>query len=97
MRRFLLIVSMAALLVLMWGCYGMVYVREHPPVDRVEVIGVAPSPAYVWIGGYWRWDRHWHWVPGHWERRPHRHAEWIRGYWSETPRGWIWIEGRWRD
>jgi hypothetical protein len=35
-----------------------------PPAPRVEVIGVAPSPGYVWVAGYWSWvgGRH-EWVP----------------------------------
>jgi hypothetical protein len=46
---------------------GVVMVAPPPP--RVEVMGEAPQPGYVWIGGYWNWvgDRH-TWVAGHWDR-----------------------------
>ena len=40
------------------------------PAERVEVITVRPSPAYVWVAG--RWERRrdgWEWISGHWERR----------------------------
>jgi len=26
-------------------------VRQAPPVERVEVIGTAPGPGYVWVPG----------------------------------------------
>lgn len=97
MRRLVLNASVAALLVLLWGCSREVHVREHPPAIRVEIIGVAPSPRHVWIEGYWRWDGRWVWIPGYWVESPHEHSEWERGHWRETRRGWIRIEGRWRD
>ena len=40
------------------------------------VIGVAPTPGWIWIGGYWNWvgGRH-EWVPGRWQAgRPGRAA-----------------------
>ncbi|MGD0416638.1 MAG: hypothetical protein ABSA80_14865 [Terriglobales bacterium] len=27
-----------------------------PPPVRVGVVGVAPGPGYVWVGGYQRWN-----------------------------------------
>ena len=40
-------------------------VMVAPPAPRVEVIGVAPEPGYVWVGGYWNWvgGRH-EWIAG---------------------------------
>lgn len=68
-----------------------------PPRPRVEVIGVAPGPGHVWIGGFWRWDRvAYAWVPGRWALRPHPRAVWVPGRWRHHSRGWYWIEGRWR-
>jgi hypothetical protein len=43
-----------------------------PPPPRYEVIPVAPSRDYVWVGGRWVWrpERHQHvWVPGGWRSR----------------------------
>ncbi len=63
------------------------YVRHEPvlvapPPPSVEVIGVAPYPGYVWIGGYWTWREHrHHWVPGRWERHGRE--------WRERPGHWV--------
>ena len=27
-----------------------------PPPVRVGVVGAAPAPGYVWVGGYQRWN-----------------------------------------
>jgi hypothetical protein len=77
---------------------GEVYVREEPPPPREEVIvGIAPGPDYVWVGGYWCWQRsHWYWVGGRWATRPHPHAIWVAGRWEPHPRGHVWISGHWR-
>ncbi len=41
-------------------------VRVAPPPDRYEVVGVAPTPGYVWFGGYWEWVGGRHvWREGH--------------------------------
>jgi len=38
-----------------------------PPPVRVGVVGVAPGPGYVWIGGYQRWTGSGYvWVAGRW-------------------------------
>ncbi len=60
--------------------YGAV-VMVAPPEPRVEVVGVAPTPGYVWIGGYWRW------VGG-------RH-EWVEGYWAPGRVGYHWVAHAW--
>ena len=30
-------------------------VDAPPPPDQDVVVGVAPGPDYVWVGGYWGW------------------------------------------
>jgi len=30
-----------------------------PPAPQQEVIIVAPSPAHIWIPGYWNWQSRW--------------------------------------
>ncbi|MGH9442279.1 MAG: YXWGXW repeat-containing protein [Thermoanaerobaculia bacterium] len=76
---------------------GVVYARFAPPPAEVDVIGVAPGPEHVWIGGHHEWRANAYvWVPGHWAARPHRRARWVAGRWRHNRRGWYWVEGHWR-
>ena len=77
------------------GHYAGRVVMVAPPPPRVEVIGVAPAPGYVWAGGYWGWvgGRH-EWVPGHWVAgRPGRH--WVAHAWVREGDGWRLRPGHW--
>ncbi|HEY0745971.1 MAG TPA: hypothetical protein VGD63_04675 [Steroidobacteraceae bacterium] len=77
------------------GHYAGGVVMVAPPPPRVEVIGVAPEPGYVWVGGYWGWvgGRH-EWVSGHWvEGRPGRH--WVPHAWVREGDGWRLRPGHW--
>ena len=72
-------------------------VRFGPPKPRAEVVGVAPTADYVWVGGYYRWDgSDYFWVPGRWQPAPRPHAKWKPGYWRETKTGWYWVPGKWK-
>src|SRR5437763_11217921 len=109
MVRFVLLIGVGAFLAA--GCYTRrvevresgpvasdeVIVSSEPPRPRHEVIvGVAPSPAHVWIRGFWAFrDGRWVWVPGHWERGPRIGAHWVEGHWVHRTRGWVWIPGHW--
>jgi hypothetical protein len=75
-----------------------IYVREEPPPPREEVvIGVAPGPSYIWVGGYWSWNHsNWYWVQGRWASRPRPNATWTPGRWERNERGHVWVSGRWR-
>lgn len=66
-----------------------------PPPPRVEVVGVAPAPGYVWIGGYWGWagGRH-EWVPGRWEA-PRPGYRWVPHRWDHDGPGWRERHGYW--
>jgi hypothetical protein len=77
------------------GHYVGGVVMVAPPAPRVEVIGVAPNPGYVWIGGYWNWVGGRHvWVPGRWDRgRPGYH--WESHAWVREGDGWRMRPGRW--
>jgi YXWGXW repeat-containing protein len=76
---------------------GVVYIERQPPAERVEVIGVAPSPGLVWVAGYWEWGGDdYVWVPGRWMAPEPGHRSWERGNWRHHGRGWYWAPGHWR-
>jgi hypothetical protein len=77
------------------GHYVGGVVMVAPPPPRVEVIGVAPTPGHVWVGGYWNWvgGRH-EWVGGHWVAgRPRQH--WVEHNWVRQGDGWRMRPGHW--
>ena len=76
--------------------YGVGYVAVAPPEPRVEVIGVAPQPGWVWFPGYWNWEGGRHvWHGGYWhEGRPGYH--WVSHHWEQGPHGgYHLVEGHW--
>jgi len=77
---------------------GEIVVEDAPPPAHSEVIiGVAPGPDYIWVGGYWgRYRNNWHWVGGRWVLRPHPNAAWVEGRWDRGSRGYYWRSGHWR-
>jgi len=80
------------------GSREELYATEAPPPPQNEVIvGVAPSPTHIWIGGYWTWHQNgWYWVRGRWAARPRHDAVWVQGRWDHHPRGYVWVGGHWR-
>lgn len=107
-RRIALLASAAALATVASGCvvapvgaypyeprYGPT-VEVAPPPPQVEVIPVAPGPAYVWIGGFWRWQVNRHvWIGGRWALPPRGGYRWAPGGWDRHGRGWRWRDGHW--
>ena len=96
-----------------WGFAGMtlaiwlaafaeaaaVYVRVAPPRPVVERVIGRPSPAYSWVGGYYRWSgRAYVWVPGRWTLPPRPLAVWVAPHWDYVPaRGsYVFVGGFWR-
>jgi hypothetical protein len=75
-----------------------VYVRVGPPAAVVHVRPVAPGPRYVWVPGYYRYDRRaYAWTPGAWVVPPRRHAVWVAPRWAHDRRhGWYFVAGYWR-
>jgi Glycine zipper len=71
-------------------------VSQPPPPAPVDIVGVAPGPGYVWIGGTWIWNGGWVWRAGYWGYPPYPHAVWVRGYWGHGPYGWRRTPGHWR-
>jgi hypothetical protein len=75
--------------------YGDDTVMVAPPPAQVEVVGAAPAPGYIWIGGYWDWVGARHvWVPGRWEAgRAGYH--WVPHHWVPYRGGWRLARGHW--
>ena len=79
------------------GTSGRVYIRSGPPPVRAEVVAVSPGPGYVWVPGYYRYERtDYVWVAGRYERAPRGRARWVPSHWERDRRGWYLVEGHWR-
>jgi hypothetical protein len=76
----------------------VVYVRELPPPPPREYIVERPSPYHVWIGGYWglRTGRH-VWIGGRWDLPPRSDVVWVEPRWDRRDRGYVFVEGYWRE
>jgi hypothetical protein len=76
------------------GYYGGV-VTVAPPAPQVEVVGVAPQPGFVWVGGYYNWvGGRYTWVGGHWDGG-HRGYHWVPHAWVRGGGGWRMQRGHW--
>ncbi|XAH24576.1 hypothetical protein AAFF27_05115 [Xylophilus sp. GW821-FHT01B05] len=74
----------------------VVYAPVEPPAPQVEVIGMAPSPLHVWIGGSWFWEGgRYAWRPGRWATPPRPGYAWVPHRWERGPGGWRFHEGHW--
>jgi hypothetical protein len=69
-----------------------------PPPLQSEVIIAAPSPAHVWLPGYWNWQNRWVWMPGRWEIPPRPGMRWEGHRWimHEDGNRWRMHHGEWR-
>lgn len=68
-----------------------------PPPVAVGVVGLAPAPGYVWVGGYWDWvGGKWVWVPGRWVEPPRRHAVWVAPRYVPYHEHFRYYHGHWR-
>jgi hypothetical protein len=75
-----------------------VVVRMAPPRPQsVVVVGRAPGPKYVWIGGYYRWNgTRYVWVAGRWMLPPRAGVVWVAPRWVPRNGGYVFVAGRWR-
>jgi WXXGXW repeat (2 copies) len=105
MRAIALLRTVAALAVLTFStaCMataqprGVVYVRQGPPRALVDVRGVAPSRAHVWIPGFYAWRGGGYvWVAGRYDVIRPGFRRYEPGRWRHTRSGWYWTDGRWR-
>ena len=98
-RAFKASLIFAGLLPFTSAVYGAaVVVKVAPPAPQsVVVVGRAPGPKYVWIGGYQRWNgTRYVWVPGKWVVPPRAGAVWIPPRWNPSGGGFVFVAGRWR-
>jgi hypothetical protein len=73
-----------------------VVVTQAPPALQAEVVSEQPSPAYVWIAGYWTWNNnHYLWVAGHWQIPPQQNSVWVRPHWEPEGGAFRFYEGYW--
>ncbi len=69
--------------------------RFAPPPLRVEAPTLQPSPAHVWMPGYWKWAGiNYEWVEGRWAKAKANRA-WVPGTWEPMGSYWVWKPGKW--
>ncbi len=67
-----------------------------PAAPYPEVVGVAPFPGAIWIGGYWGWNGGRHvWIGGRWEH-PRPGFYWAPHRWVASGGHWHLVAGGWR-
>ena len=75
---------------------GYVVVPGPPPAPRVDVVGVAPAPGYIWISGYWGWGgAQYVWHPGRWSA-PRPGYNWMAPRWEQHGGAWRERPGHWQ-
>lgn len=79
--------------------YDAVYEVAAPtavPPPRDEVVPPPPTPAYVWIPGYWDWRGRFAWVEGRYVLPPEGRAQYVAQTWRRRD-GLYWpIRGHWQ-
>jgi hypothetical protein len=69
-----------------------------PPPLPVYAQPPVPGEGYIWVPGYWAWersDRDYYWVPGTWVLAPNYGDLWTPGYWAFEGQGYFWHIGYW--
>jgi hypothetical protein len=73
-------------------------VEEAPPPPEREIIIERPSPAHIWLGGYWGWRAGRHvWIGGRWDLPPRQDVIWVAPHWVRRGHGYIFVQGCWSD
>lgn len=71
--------------------------RVPPPPPRTEAPTLQPSPAHVWLPGYWKWAGiNYEWVDGRWAVGK-KNRVWTPGTWEQVGNRWFWTDGRWTN
>jgi hypothetical protein len=81
---------------LLTACSGYI-VATGPPMPPTEVVVVAPSPRYVWVPGYYSYNRTAYvWVDGSYRVPPRGRTTYVQGNWQQTPKGYKRGKGHWK-
>lgn len=71
---------------------------QPPPPPRSEAIPEQPSPAHVWLPGYWDFrDNQFVWVGGRWEVPPRANLTYVPAHWESRGDRYVLVAGYWRD
>ncbi len=95
MKNFIYFISIIAMVSLASCGPTSVVVRERP-VAPVYVRPLAPSPAHVWVDGYWVRGRNGYtYRNGYYRLPPRGRTYYTPGYWVRGRNGYYWKNGRW--
>ena len=75
-----------------------VTIRVAPPPLPYYAQPSIPVDGYLWVPGYWNWDRSvddYYWVPGTWVEPPRRGLLWTPAYWSLVEGRYVFYPGYW--
>jgi hypothetical protein len=72
-----------------------VSITVGPPPLPIYEQPLLPGDGYIWMPGYWAWDRGYYWVPGTWIRPPTVGLLWTPGYWAWRDPTFVFIDGYW--
>ncbi|MFY9657719.1 MAG: YXWGXW repeat-containing protein, partial [Methylocystis sp.] len=100
--RLALLLGWGAVLPLAWPAptfaqYDVSVSAEVPP-PPLPVYMQPPIPAegYLWVPGYWAWNRYdYFWVPGYWTLPPEPGLLWTPGYWGWNNGAYVFNAGYW--
>jgi hypothetical protein len=66
------------------------------PPPPLGIVGVSPSPGWVWTDGYYSWGgSRWMWQPGRWARPPRPGYVWRKPFYEPHRNGYRVHRGHW--
>jgi len=97
MKKFILLISLAGMIVLLNSCSTTGYVTTEPAY--VEYSRPAPpSNLHIWIDGDWQYNNQRHQYVqknGYWSK-PVEGRSYQPGRWESSPKGKSWSKGQWK-
>jgi len=74
-----------------------IYVEVAPPPIRYEAPPPRPSPAHVWLAGYWGFENGATvWIGGEWAPPPAPGYVWVPAVWKNHGHRWRYHPGHWK-